>query len=119
MARRSVRATDSPRAKLRGLHSSRVRVRLMKSDDSERALTPVGPRRDSRGRYLIGHGAPGPGRPPGVVNALSRTLREQVLDGFAQDGGVEAFVANLLHESPAAAAALLAKMLPPEPTDAD
>ena len=54
-----------------------------------------------------------PGRPVGAVNKITRSLREQVLDGFEKKGGVTTFVQNLAERFPPAAAGLLSKILPP------
>jgi hypothetical protein len=71
--------------------------------------------RDDRGRFLPGHPPlPGGGRPPGAVNKLSRSLREEVLDGV---GDVAGFVHELKSSHPQACAGLLAKLLPSEPID--
>ena len=74
---------------------------------------PVGQERDAQGRYLKGKPG-GPGRPLGALNVVTRSLREQVLDGFSKRG-VSAFVEALADESPSAAAGLLARMLPSDP----
>lgn len=89
----------------------------MKSDKSEQVLSSAGPQRDGRGRFLVGHKAtPTAGRPPGALNTITRSLREQVLAGFDRRG-IEAFVEDLLDTSPPSAAALLTRLLPPEPVD--
>src|SRR4051812_12645717 len=88
----------------------------MKSEKSARGLVPVEPQRDGRGRFTSGT-APGPGRPPGLINVVTRSLRQEIMDGFAKKGGVEGFVSDLMETSPPSAAALLCKLLQPEPID--
>src|SRR4051794_34428483 len=70
--------------------------------------------RDNKGRFTNG-GAPGRGGRPGLINVVTRSLREEIMAGFSKNGGVEGFVADLLETSPPSAAALLCKLLPPEP----
>ena len=65
------------------------------------------------GRFVKGHRKRG-GRKPNVVNRITRSLREQVLDGFAD---VTQFVQQLKIEHPPAAAGLLARILPPGETE--
>jgi hypothetical protein len=65
------------------------------------------------GRFLKGHATSSPGRPVGVVNKITRSLREKILDGFGKEDGVTSFVRDLKRDSPGAAAALLARLLPP------
>jgi hypothetical protein len=72
--------------------------------------------RDVNGRFLPGHARSSPGRPPGVVNKITKSLREQVLAGFTD---VPKFVKELASDYPPAAAGLLARMLPPAETADD
>ena len=65
------------------------------------------------GRFLKGHAPSSPGRPVGVVNKITRSLRENILDGFGKEDGVTSFVRDLKRDCPGAAAALLARLLPP------
>ena len=59
-----------------------------------------------------------PGRPVGAINKITRSLRRKVLDGFGDEDGVTQFVRDLKRDCPAAAAGLLARMIPPgEPGD--
>jgi hypothetical protein len=48
-----------------------------------------------------------------VVNKITRSLREKILDGFGKEDGVTSFVRDLKRDCPGAAAALLARLLPP------
>jgi hypothetical protein len=73
--------------------------------------------RDPQGRFVKGHKKSSPGRPVGVVNKISRSLRELVLDGF--DNDVPGFVRGLKVEMPGAAAALLSKLMPAADVEAD
>ena len=76
--------------------------------------------RDELGRFVK---LPGPGRPPGALNVVTKTLREKVLAGFDDpdnvtgSDGVTDFVRELRKTYPAAAAGLLARMLPPSETE--
>jgi hypothetical protein len=68
------------------------------------------------GHFLPGNNL-GPGRPPGALNKLTRSLREKVLDGFndpkcKDDEGVTRFIRKLKNDYPPAAAGVLAKMIP-------
>jgi hypothetical protein len=72
--------------------------------------------RDEKGRFLPGHKKSSAGRPVGVVNKISRSLRDQVLEGL---GDVPEFIRDLKREVPGAAAALLSKLIPPPTDDAD
>jgi hypothetical protein len=71
--------------------------------------------RDSGGRFVKGH-KPSGGRPKGALGVVTRSIREQILDGL---GSVEAFVKELKTEQPGAAAALLSKLIPPPPEETD
>jgi hypothetical protein len=67
--------------------------------------------RDQRGRFAKGHQKlEGAGRPKGSANVVTRTLRQQVIDGLAD---IATFVSELKQNNPVAAAALLARLLPP------
>jgi hypothetical protein len=66
--------------------------------------------RDSGGRFVKGHKKSSPGRPVGAVNKLTRSLREQVLDGI---GDIPTFIGELKRDSLPACAGLPAKLLPP------
>jgi hypothetical protein len=48
------------------------------------------------------------------LNLVTRSLREKILDGFGNEDGVTQFVRDLKRDCPATAAALLARMIPPE-----
>jgi hypothetical protein len=68
--------------------------------------------RDASGRFLKGHvGLKGGGRPLGVANKFTQSLRDEVRAGL---GDVTTFVKELKQHSPAAAAGLLARLMPPE-----
>jgi hypothetical protein len=64
--------------------------------------------RDPRGRFVKGH-KPSGGRPKGALGVITRSLREQVLEGL---GDIPKFVTDLAAEYPPAAAGLLAKLMP-------
>ena len=64
---------------------------------------------DEKGRFKKGHKNLGGGRPPNAVNKITKSLREQVLEGF---GNVPKFVQELKKDYPPAAAGLLARMMP-------
>jgi hypothetical protein len=71
------------------------------------------------GRFLKGHTPiPGAHRPKGVVNVITKSLRERILDGFGKDDGVTQFVRELKRDCPGAAAVLLARLLPPSDVEA-
>jgi len=66
---------------------------------------------------LPGHApAPTAGRPKGAIGIITKSLREQILQGFDKRG-ISGFVEDLLTESPPSAAALLTRLLPPEAND--
>jgi hypothetical protein len=70
--------------------------------------------RDQRGRFVKGGKPPArAGRPKGSINAVTRTLRQEIEAAFVAKGGIQAFVEHLIIEFPAVAAALLSKLLPP------
>ena len=74
--------------------------------------------RDQKGRFAKGHAKlKGSGRPEGAVTVITKTLRERIIDGFEEDGGVVNFVKELKKEFPPAAAGLLARMIPPAPEE--
>jgi hypothetical protein len=60
--------------------------------------------RDSGGRFVKGHKKSSPGRPVDAVNKLTRSLREQVLDGI---GDIPTFIGELKRDSLPACAGLL------------
>jgi hypothetical protein len=72
--------------------------------------------RDPKGKFLKGHKKSSPGRPKGAINVITRSLREQVLDGL---GDIPKLVTNLAAEYPPAAAGLLARLMPPAETADD
>ena len=87
-------------------------------DAAEKPLTPTErlalADRNPKGQFVKGHKKSSPGRPVGVLNKITRSLREQVLDGFEND--VPGFVKELKRDFPPAAAALLSKLMPPGET---
>ena len=67
-------------------------------------------------RFLKGHKKSSPGRPLGAINRITKSLREQVLDGI---GDIPTFIRELKQDSLPACAGLLSKLIPPQPEEAD
>ena len=63
----------------------------------------------------IGEGKPGPGRPPGLANKATRTLKTAILNAFEKVGGEE-YLVRVAREDPKTFCTLLGKVLPTQPT---
>jgi hypothetical protein len=59
----------------------------------------------------VGTGKPGPGRPPGSQNKLTRDIKAAILGAFEKAGGEE-YLAKVAKENPQVFCALLGKVLP-------
>lgn len=59
----------------------------------------------------IGKGTPGPGRPPGSQNLITRELKAMIL-GALDDAGGQAYLTQQAHQNPVAFLALVGKVLP-------
>lgn len=59
----------------------------------------------------VGDGTPGPGRPKGLQNKTTVTIREAILKAFDKAGGAD-YLARMADEQPAAFMSLLSKVLP-------
>ena len=59
----------------------------------------------------IGEGKPGPGRPPGLANKATRTLKTAILNAFEKVGGEE-YLIRVAREDPKTFCTLLGKVLP-------
>lgn len=68
----------------------------------------------------VGKGKPGPGRPKGSQNKITRDMREMMWQAFENKGGVS-YLEEQADENPKAFMTLLAKMIPNtvevDPTD--
>ena len=65
----------------------------------------------------IGSGKPGPGRPPGSSNKLTRDIKEAILHAFESVGGAS-YLERVATENPQVFCALLGKVLPTQITGA-
>lgn len=65
----------------------------------------------TQGKRRVGDGTPGPGRPKGSQNKVTKDLRQMVLSALDQAGG-ELYLATQADENPAAFLALVGKCLP-------
>ena len=65
----------------------------------------------TRKNARIGHGKPGPGRPPGVPNKLTSTVKMMVLGALERMGG-EAYLQRMAKKHPQAFMTLLGKIIP-------
>lgn len=59
----------------------------------------------------VGTGKPGPGRPPGASNKITRDIREAILKAF-EDAGGAAYLKTVARDNPQVFCALLGKVLP-------
>lgn len=59
----------------------------------------------------VGDGTPGPGRPAGLPNKLTKALKEMIL-GALDDVGGQQYLRKQAKENPAAFMTLLGKVLP-------
>ena len=59
----------------------------------------------------VGKGKPGPGRPPGAKNKITRDMREIVREAFEKSGGVD-YLVDQSRANPKAFLAIVAKLLP-------
>ena len=64
----------------------------------------------------IGSGRPGPGRPKGATNKLTRDLKEMTLKALNEEGGVD-YLRAQARDNPRAFLGLLARFIP-RPTSA-
>jgi hypothetical protein len=72
-------------------------------------MAPVIP--EPNGRFAKGHEPiPGAHRPKGALNVITKSLREQAIEDL---GDIAEFVRELKQSNPAAAAGLLARLMPP------
>jgi len=65
----------------------------------------------TRRNALVGQGKPGPGRPPGVPNKLTSTVKMMVLGALERLGG-EAYLQRMAKKHPQAFMTLLGKIIP-------
>jgi len=63
---------------------------------------------DKRG---FGKGKPGPGRPKGASNKITKDIKEAIVGAFHEAGG-QAYLVKLAHEDPRTFCALVGKVLP-------
>ena len=63
------------------------------------------------GDNTVGGGKPGPGRPKGSVNKVTRDMREMVREAFEKAGGVD-YLVTQSEANPKAFITILAKLLP-------
>ncbi len=66
----------------------------------------------------VGTGKPGPGRPPGSSNKITRDIKEAILHAFENVGGAS-YLEGVARENPQVFCALLGKVLPTQVTGAD
>jgi len=69
----------------------------------------------TRGNGVIGTGLPGPGRPKGKPNKLTRDVKEMVLTALNDAGGAE-YLRRQADENPGAFLVLVGKLLPKQIT---
>lgn len=72
-------------------------------------------RKKTRENGLIGKGLPGPGRPKGKPNKLSRDVKEMVLTALHDAGGAE-YLRKQANKNPGAFLVLVGKLLPKQIT---
>ena len=66
----------------------------------------------------VGTGKPGPGRPPGASNKITRDIKEAIVRAFENVGG-SAYLERVAAENPQVFCALLGKVLPMQVTGAN
>lgn len=66
----------------------------------------------------IGTGKPGPGRPPGASNKITRDIKEAILRAFENVGGA-GYLEGVARDNPQVFCALLGKVLPTQITGSD
>jgi hypothetical protein len=69
-------------------------------------------------RFVVGDGTPGPGRPKGMQNKVTKQLKEMVLGALDQAGG-EAYLLTQARDNPGPFMTLLGKILPTQLTGKD
>lgn len=69
------------------------------------------PVKKTDGKRKVGDGTPGPGRPKGVPNKTTKTIRAAIEASFEKVGGAN-YLARMAIEQPTAYMSLLAKVLP-------
>ena len=69
-------------------------------------------------RFVVGDGTPGPGRPKGMQNKVTKQLKEMVLGALDQAGG-EQYLLSQARDNPGPFMTLLGKILPTQLTGKD
>lgn len=95
------------------LHEAVLRAAMPSEDDSA-VSEGAGKNNGSKTGIAVGSGQPGPGRPKGVPNKATKTIRDAVMEAFDTVGGAEYLVklANGTQSDRAAFTSLLNKVLP-------
>jgi hypothetical protein len=81
--------------------------------DDDKPLTPLdrlaAADRDAKGKFIKGH-KPSGGRPKGALGLITKSLREEILDGI---GNIPTLIRELKQNSLPACAGLPSKLIPP------